>query len=325
MTRFEQLVFWNQLFQDDKSGLLQGVNLTAILNCNISKLQDAATVWKSRYEAITKISYFRGKDANPHTLLFEINPAHKPKHGYAFEILHSFSHIYKQPAGNGQAKRLRIGTRDELIETCETPDPNHPDIYITEWQFFVKLDDTYFEKQINDSASGEYILLDHRRELKKDHSRGLIKEWNDGYFNSQVAFESEIVLFPVTQIENLDSVIAKAIDEVDFLYNGFKTTLKNKNLKLATTRRDEQYEACSDFFRSNKSEFQILQKSFIVNDSKYWATSNPSRDIKGGILEQYLMRNHKKLYFDKNLPTNYQQLYDHYRRLKNTPKKFSFF
>jgi len=105
-----------------------------ILNCNISKLIDTASIiWKNRFKTIIKISYFRGINAKPHTLLFEINPELNPKENFAFEILNSFSQRYKSIISD-RTKLEKVGNRAELIETCVNPDPEFPDDYIKEWK-----------------------------------------------------------------------------------------------------------------------------------------------------------------------------------------------
>lgn len=152
-------------------------------------------IWKNRFKTITKISYYRGLDAKPHTLLFEINPEHNPKEDFAFEILNSFSQRYKSTINN-RVKVLEVGNRAELISTCVNPDPEFPDVYIKEWRIFVKLDDLYFEKQFND-LSCVFFFIDFPIVLTKDNSRGVIIDWDHDYFFGQVSPESETVLYPI--------------------------------------------------------------------------------------------------------------------------------
>lgn len=101
-------------------------------------------------------------------------------------------------------------------------------------------------------------------------------------------------------------------NEVEQLYNGMKSLLKAKGITLSLADERQQTEACKNFYDQNSNQFSFLKQNHIesaIGNSKYWITSNPARDIKGGLYEQYIISDHGFLAADKNLKTNFQDLY----------------
>ncbi len=116
----------------------------------------------------------------------------------------------------------------------------------------------------------------------------------------------------ISSEQALNNAVSIVSEDINRLYNGMKELLKAKGRTLSNADESQQKEACQKFYDKNSDKFTSLKLNHVeaaIDNSNYWGTNNSARDIKGGLFQQFISHKHSYLFADKNLKTNFQDLY----------------
>ena len=130
----------------------------------------------------------------------------------------------------------------------------------------------------------------------------------------------------ISSEQALNDAISIVSEDVNRLYNGMKAFLKAKGLTLSKADENQQKEACQEFYSKDSDNFTYLELEHVegaIDKLSYWGTNNSARDIKGGLFQQFISHEHSYLFADKNLNTNYQDLYSLSTKLQKNVLKQS--
>jgi len=112
--------------------------------------------------------------------------------------------------------------------------------------------------------------------------------------------------------EKLNQIFTEAKTEMETLYQDIKGEMKTRTKSMF----DATVEIALSIYESKEKFFKMILLEDIKKSTDGFLTEKPSRDIKGRILLNVIKRKMPDEFINKTIPTNHQEIYNHYLDFK---------